>query len=783
MSSFDFRFWKKQSSPGGGGNASPNADIENQDNRPLLSSSVPTYSTFNDDDLPLRPPANTDDDSSDEDMSRVDISRFDSTSPMDDSGNSSSNRRESPQSSTVNILDEPPSTWRNFVSRLRTIQKKEVQHQLNVSRGVESPSSLLQASSSDTSSISPIGSMSPSEQSPMIQSANGLYNSYQNPAGLSPLSSSSALPMEMSQPGLNVSQQRRHRHQHREKLETEQPTSTKDLVIKTIKHNIKTAQKRAPYYIPILSWLPKYDKSNLSGDIIAGITTAIMLIPQGMAYAFLVGIPSIHGLYTGLIPVLVYCFFGTSRQLSVGPEAAVSLIVGTTLKQISDENDVPLTTPELIDLAIMLSFIVGIFSLALGLLRFGFLSEVLSRPLIRGFILAIAVTILLDQMDTLLGLTGVTGSGWRKVVPIFKSIHTAKPIAYCMSIGAITSLFIMNKLKRMIPEKRTKIIHHIGFFIPSILVVVVIGISVTSIFKLGDKGLAVLGYTEIRRKRQSRCKITAGWIRYFHYHLVHLSLLDACVPTSAKIGLIVSIGMSCFMVIKQSSAPHFSVLGRMPESTKYKDITLFTEARQVDSLIIIRFDESIYFSNVGQVKEILFRIEKLGSAMAHPSEAEGGQTPLKGVVFDMRNIPVIDASSIQILHEIVSNYEKRDIIVTFVKLKDSLKTMFLRGGFYDLIGTDRFYTSIHEAVIRILGGPPRTHSSYFTTQILVPNEQQIAENQPSAILLTDDNTNSPINNYSDSRLNGTPKEHHQSSMDIESGSKIANVADPLILIN
>ncbi len=77
-------------------------------------------------------------------------------------------------------------------------------------------------------------------------------------------------------------------------------------------------------FIPILSWLPNYDKANLRGDLSTGLTVGVMLIPQGMAYAMLAGLPPIYGLYASLVPLFIYAIFGTSRQLAVGPVAMVA---------------------------------------------------------------------------------------------------------------------------------------------------------------------------------------------------------------------------------------------------------------------------------------------------------------------------------------------------------------------------------------------------------------------------------------------------------------------------
>ena len=88
--------------------------------------------------------------------------------------------------------------------------------------------------------------------------------------------------------------------------------------------------------LPITEWLPKYSKRDFKGDLIAGLTVAIMLIPQGMAYALLAGLPPIYGLYAGIVPLLLYALFGSSRQLSVGPVALVSLLILSGVSQFAE---------------------------------------------------------------------------------------------------------------------------------------------------------------------------------------------------------------------------------------------------------------------------------------------------------------------------------------------------------------------------------------------------------------------------------------------------------------
>ena len=121
-------------------------------------------------------------------------------------------------------------------------------------------------------------------------------------------------------------------------------------------------------YIPITEWPPKYKASYLKYDIPAGVTIGIMLIPQGIAYALIAGIPPIYGLYTALIPQFIYAIFGTSRQLAVGPVAMDSLIVFAGVSAIAQSDS------ELhLMMAILLAFMMGFIQLVFGVFKLGFM--------------------------------------------------------------------------------------------------------------------------------------------------------------------------------------------------------------------------------------------------------------------------------------------------------------------------------------------------------------------------------------------------------------------------
>ncbi len=152
-------------------------------------------------------------------------------------------------------------------------------------------------------------------------------------------------------------------------------------------------------YFPIFSWAKGYSSSALKGDALAGLTVGIMLIPQGMAYAMIAGLPPVYGLYAALLPQIVYAFMGTSRQLAVGPVAMDSLLVAAGLGALSLN-----TIEEYIALATFLALFMGGIQLLLGGFKLGFLVNFLSKPVISGFTSAAAIIIALSQLNHLLGI-------------------------------------------------------------------------------------------------------------------------------------------------------------------------------------------------------------------------------------------------------------------------------------------------------------------------------------------------------------------------------------------
>lgn len=231
--------------------------------------------------------------------------------------------------------------------------------------------------------------------------------------------------------------------------------------------------QRLKHFFPILSWLPNYKKDYLSNDLFAGLTVGIMLIPQGMAYALIAGLPPVYGLYASVVPQIIYAIFGTSRQLSVAPVAMDSLLVATGISVLAAEG-----TSAYVTYAILLAFFMGVAQFTLGLIRMGFITNLLSKPVISGFTSAAAVIIGLNQLKYLLGVDIARGHEIHKVLAsTFESIGDVHWVTLLLGISGI--VFI--KLSKRINKK-----------FPGALIAVVAGILIVFALGLDEKGVSVV---------------------------------------------------------------------------------------------------------------------------------------------------------------------------------------------------------------------------------------------------------------------------------------------------
>ncbi|RUP49655.1 hypothetical protein BC936DRAFT_141919 [Jimgerdemannia flammicorona] len=259
------------------------------------------------------------------------------------------------------------------------------------------------------------------------------------------------------------------------------------------KDKLQTFWTRTKYYVPVLQWLPAYEMRLLLGDVIAGLTLSCLLIPQALSYATaLCKLPAIHGLYAIAFPATTYALFGTSRQLSMGPEATLSMLVGSAIAQITHSSSSELDP---LALACLMTLFVGVFTFLLGLFRLGFLDSLMSRALLRGFITAVAIVVMVQQSITLLGLVETSidagineaSSTIDRAIFLIQHFHLAHPLTSVVSAVACSFLFSFRLLKSRFPNAATLQIT------PEVLLVVVLATTLTGIFRWDKLDLKILG--------------------------------------------------------------------------------------------------------------------------------------------------------------------------------------------------------------------------------------------------------------------------------------------------
>ena len=225
--------------------------------------------------------------------------------------------------------------------------------------------------------------------------------------------------------------------------------------------------------IPILDWLPNYNTSLLKGDLIAGITVGIVLIPQGIAYALIAGLPPIYGLYCALVPQIMYAIFGSSKQVAIGPVAMDSLIVATGVSTLALAG-----SESYISIAILLALMVGSIQFIMGIFSLGFIVNFLSKPVITGFTSSVALIIGINQFRNLLGVDFIQSDQIQYVLAdIWVQITNYN--YHTTIIGVISVLVII--AFRKINKK-----------IPNALIVVVLGILIMKYFEKSFNDVSIV---------------------------------------------------------------------------------------------------------------------------------------------------------------------------------------------------------------------------------------------------------------------------------------------------
>ena len=545
-------------------------------------------------------------------------------------------------------------------------------------------------------------------------------------------------------------------------------------------------------YFPILDWAPKLSKKSVQNDFIAGLTVGIMLVPQGMAYALLAGLPPVFGLYAALVPQVVYAFLGTSRQLSVGPVAMDSLLVASGLAALKLSG-----IDEYISMAIFLAFFMGLIQIVLGFLRMGFLVNFLSKPVISGFTSAAAIIIGLSQLKHLVGAPYESSNKIHLlIIEFFEKSSEIHLTTLLIGLIAIVILIFLKRINPSIPGALITVIisslwikyfgEDVGVSIvgmvpeglPSFRLPEIELLNISKILPLAltlslisfmeaisvakaieerkdytinpNQELIALGSSNIIGSLFQAYPTTGGFSRtavneqagansglasiisaivvgltllfltplfYFLPNVILASIIMVAVfklidfQTPKKLwkssksefyillftfcitlfigikeGIILGVLTSLLLLVYRSTQPHVAVLGKIKGTNYFKDIDRFTyDIETFENLLLLRFDEQIYFGNSQFFKEQL--LERV-------YQKEG---KLNVVILSSGGINYIDSSGMKILNEIILLLKSNNINFYMAGAIGPVMDSLFKSGVAKVIGEQHFFANTQQA--------------------------------------------------------------------------------------
>ncbi|MDX2379825.1 MAG: SulP family inorganic anion transporter [Acidimicrobiia bacterium] len=224
--------------------------------------------------------------------------------------------------------------------------------------------------------------------------------------------------------------------------------------------------------VPILDWLPRYDRAWLRGDLIAGLAVAALVVPKSLGYASIAGVPIEHGLYAAAAGTILYAFFGTAKQISTGPSSALAAVAGSAVVLASVSGD------DAVELVAAITLVTGILFLLLAIFKMGWISLFLSKAVITGFLFGAAIEVVVGELPKLTGTEIDGANAWRKFgswVSGLADTHTATLVLGVISLVVIIGI-------RFTPIK-----------VPGSLVLVVGGLIASVAFNFDERGIALVG--------------------------------------------------------------------------------------------------------------------------------------------------------------------------------------------------------------------------------------------------------------------------------------------------
>ncbi len=549
--------------------------------------------------------------------------------------------------------------------------------------------------------------------------------------------------------------------------------------------------RRLANAVPGVRVIATYRSGWLAQDVTAGVVLTALLVPQGMAYAELAGLPAVTGLYATMLPLLVYFALGPSRILVLGPDSAVSPVVAAAVIPLAGAS-----AAARVETAALLALLVGAI-LGLGaVLRLGFVTDLISKPVRIGYLAGIAVTVLATQLPKLLGIpltaesfadavAGLPGAldetdavalaigvgslgvifGLRRIAPRMPSVFLAVAMATATVavLGLADDVPVVGALPQGLPQLTVPAVslEDLGRLTASAFAVALVAFADTSVLsrsyaaKLGqsvdqNRELFALGAanavaglyqgfplsssssrTPVAEAAGSRTQLTgviaaigigvvlvvgAGLTRNLPQAalaavvmaavvglidlatlrwLARVNRVDFWLAVAAFIGVVVfgiliavavAIGLSTLAFLWRSWHPYDAVLGRVAGRKGYHDIGRHPEAALVPGLVLYRFDAPLFFANAGVFEEGLLRA------------VEAAPRPVRRIVVAAEPITDVDTTAADMLIALARELRSGGIELAFAELKGPSKDKLEGYGLLELIGEERFFSTIGDAV-------------------------------------------------------------------------------------
>jgi SulP family sulfate permease len=563
-------------------------------------------------------------------------------------------------------------------------------------------------------------------------------------------------------------------------------------------------------YFPIIEWLPEYKGAWLRFDLIAALTVWALVVPEAMAYAGIAGMPPEYGLYAAPLALLGYAIFGTSKHLNVGPSSTVAALSYSVVIGLAAAG-----SEDFISLTIALAIITGILLIIGGLLRMGVLADFFSKPVLAGFIVGVAITIVVGQLDKLLGYEAEAELAFiPEILVLLSEIGMTHWPTLVVGLVSLALLFLMEKYIPKVPAAITVLflaiivsalvgfedmgIHVVGEIPAGLPELGLPGVTLEQIGALipGAIAIALVAFAEsIATARSYASKfdykvnadqeliaygaanagagISQGFVvdgslsktaasvgagaksqmvsiiaaviilitivaltPLFYalpeatlgaivihavWHLINFRKLQAyrkvtsldfwtavicmfgVLALGILQGLVLAIGIGLLALIIGTKTRATSVLGRVPDENIFRGLESYPEGETYPGLLILRFDGSLFFANAPDFADEV----RVGVELTDP-------TP-RVVLIDGESINGIDATAINTIIELNDELARADIALRFARVRANVMEIMQRAGLEEVIGSQDFYTSVHDGVDAFLAEGQNVSGSEMET--------------------------------------------------------------------